>query len=253
MKTKILVPIVAVLIFGLINALALADRFREENANIPELINYQGILTDSLGNRLNGTYGMTFCIYKDSVDGTPLWCETQDDVEVTCGIFNVQLGAVDSIPLEVFRGRNRWLGVTVEGDAEMTPRRRFTSTGYAYHAGYAGIRYRIPPDETSVEIPIPHYTPFQLLVSELHASGDHSGWMTGGENDSRLSWVGIDGSGNVIQGTAWLSDPDTILTIGSGLVLRIKGDGTSTLVLETSQNLWGSAATLISVGQHIEQ
>jgi len=103
--------------------------------DIPHLLNYQGVLNDPDGNRVSdGTYHMTFGIYDSAADGTQLWTETQD-VDVSGGLFNVLLGDVKPIPLDVFQGgANRWLGVKVESDAEMTPRQRIVSVAYAYVA-----------------------------------------------------------------------------------------------------------------------
>ena len=103
--------------------------------DIPHLLNYQGLLNDKDGNRVpDGTYHMTFSIYDSAADGIQLWPEAQD-VDVSGGLFNVLLGGVNPIPLDVFQGgANRWLGVKVGSDAEMTPRQRIVSVAYAYVA-----------------------------------------------------------------------------------------------------------------------
>ena len=87
---------------------------------IPNTINYQGYLTDSIGNPLDGTVDMVFSIYDVDTGGSPLWTETQTGVVVTDGLFSVNLGEVTplSIPFDV----PYWLGVQVGADAEMIPR-----------------------------------------------------------------------------------------------------------------------------------
>ena len=53
-------------------------------------INYQGRLTDSAGNLLNGTYTMTFKLYEVASGGTALATYT-NRVEVTDGLFNTNI------------------------------------------------------------------------------------------------------------------------------------------------------------------
>ena len=103
--------------------------------SIPQLINYQGYLTDSGGNPLNGTVDMVFSIYDVDAGGSPLWTETQTGVPVTEGLFSVNMGEVTPItlPFDV----PYWLGVQVGTDPEMTPRPPITSVGYAYRAAIA--------------------------------------------------------------------------------------------------------------------
>jgi hypothetical protein len=100
-------------------------------------MNYQGTLTDAYGVALDTTVSMTFTIYDDSTGGSTKWTETQPAVEVSSGIFNVLLGSVNSIPDTVFKNPERWLGVQVSGDAEMTPRQRIAAVGYSFRAAEA--------------------------------------------------------------------------------------------------------------------
>ena len=98
--------------------------------NIPTMINYQGYLTDSSGNPINGTLSIRFSIYSTASGGSPLWQETQSSVTITDGLFNVLLGSVNSITAEYLTGTS-YLGVKVGTDAEMTPRQRIVSSAYS--------------------------------------------------------------------------------------------------------------------------
>jgi hypothetical protein len=83
-------------------------------ADIPKLINYQGMLTDDGGNPLNETVSITFKIYNDSLSVSPgdkKWEETQTGVEVVNGLFNVVLGKVSSLNLDF--SEDYWLDITV--------------------------------------------------------------------------------------------------------------------------------------------
>jgi hypothetical protein len=109
-----------------------------DSAGVPYLLSYQGVLADQLGDPVSdGTYQMTFSIYENATGGSALWSETRT-VQVTDGRFSILMGNVTPIPPGVFlNGSERWLGVQVESDAEMTPRQRLASIAYAYVAEYA--------------------------------------------------------------------------------------------------------------------
>jgi hypothetical protein len=133
------------------------------NAEVPQLINYQGLLVDGDGARISGTYSVLFGIYDSDTGGEPLWSETQD-VVVTDGLFHVLLGAVTLIPHSVLDGGDRYLSVKVDSDPEMTPRRRVVSVAYSYHSneadsldGYGASDFLrsldgVTPDDGNVEL-----------------------------------------------------------------------------------------------------
>jgi len=96
----------------------------------PQIMNYQGRLTDSAGNPLNGTYSITFKLYNVSSGGTAFWTETHSTVSVTDGLFNVLLGSSNPLNPSDFTGTT-YLGVKVGSDPEMTPRQQIVSVAYA--------------------------------------------------------------------------------------------------------------------------
>lgn len=103
---------------------------------LPQMINYQGVLTDGGGNPLDTTVSMTFTIYDAYSGGTALWTESHGSIITVGGLFTVLLGSSTPIPSTVFDEPNRWLGLAVGGDPEMD-REQMTSVPYAYRAGYA--------------------------------------------------------------------------------------------------------------------
>jgi hypothetical protein len=103
-------------------------------ASVPPLINYQGKLATSQGGCINDTVQMTFSIYPDTLGSPADWSETQTEVIVKDGIFNVLLGSVDSIPASLFDGNIKFLGVQVQSDPEMRPLRPIVSSAYAFHS-----------------------------------------------------------------------------------------------------------------------
>ncbi|MCI0406185.1 MAG: tail fiber domain-containing protein [candidate division Zixibacteria bacterium] len=101
-------------------------------AAVPQLINFQGVLRDSGGNPVaDGSYSVTFKIYDAPSGGTVLWTETQS-ATTSGGSFNVLLGATNAVPDSAFSGANRYLGIAVASDPEMSPRFQLVSVGYAY-------------------------------------------------------------------------------------------------------------------------
>ena len=103
-------------------------------ADVPRLINFQGRLTDSLGNVVSdGSYNIRFRIYDDSLAGNVLWEETTS-VQTKAGLFTVLLGSTSAIPESSFYSANRWLGIKVGANSEITPRQRLASVGYSFQS-----------------------------------------------------------------------------------------------------------------------
>jgi hypothetical protein len=121
-ESKVLILVFYLLIFG--NTLA------QENI-IPTMINYQGFLTDENGSALTGSYQITFRLYDEASGDNPwVWSEMHDAVVVENGLFNVLLGSIDTLSADDLAGE-RYLGIMVAGEVEMTPRMRLASVAYS--------------------------------------------------------------------------------------------------------------------------
>ncbi|MDX2168192.1 MAG: hypothetical protein SF182_14045, partial [Deltaproteobacteria bacterium] len=108
---------------------------RAAAADVPNLINYQGRLTDPSGVPKNGSFTMKFTVV-DGGGSSLGWTETQT-VAVEDGFFNVQLGSVTPFPSGLFTGAPsdsygplRYLQVMVNGET-LVPNRRITSAAYS--------------------------------------------------------------------------------------------------------------------------
>ncbi|MDH3891410.1 MAG: tail fiber domain-containing protein [candidate division Zixibacteria bacterium] len=101
-------------------------------ADVPQMMNYQGRLTDQSGEPRDTVVSVSFAVYRDATGGEAVWSETHPDVIVVAGRLNVRLGSVDPISDAVFDGSERWLGITIGDDAETSPRTRLTSAGYSH-------------------------------------------------------------------------------------------------------------------------
>ncbi len=101
-------------------------------AQIPQTMSYQGVLTGTSGTPVpDGTVSLTFRLYDSSENGDTLWQETQD-VQVTNGIFNVILGSNN--PLNLPFDKQYWLGITISGGTELTPRVMLTASPYSLNS-----------------------------------------------------------------------------------------------------------------------
>ena len=117
------------------------------NAVVPTLVRFSGTLADVRDKGPASVIGVTFCLYKDSQGGAPLWMETQNVQFDKTGHYSVMLGSTTSrgLPTEVFMsGDARWLGVQPEGQAEQ-PRVLLLSVPYALKAGDAQTIGGLPP------------------------------------------------------------------------------------------------------------
>jgi hypothetical protein len=103
---------------------------------VPMTTNYQGYLENTQAEPLNATVNMTFALYATAQGGNALWTETHQQIEVTDGVFSVTLGSQNPFTDDNLAGE-RYLGVTVGSDPEMTPRQPLTSAFFAMRAGVA--------------------------------------------------------------------------------------------------------------------
>ena len=102
-------------------------------ADVPALLSYQGVLTDAGGMAVaDGRYKITFNIYDVEKFGSALWTE-DDSVIVSKGIFSAILGGktpLSGLPFD----QTYYLGISVEGGAELVPRTLVTASAYSMTA-----------------------------------------------------------------------------------------------------------------------
>jgi hypothetical protein len=103
-------------------------------AAVPQIINYQGRLTNSVGVPLDTTVTLDFTIYKDSLGALDVWSETHPGVVIKDGLFQVLLGSVTPLSESVFNGSKRWLGVQLQGGSAPTEFIPMVSVAYAYRS-----------------------------------------------------------------------------------------------------------------------
>ena len=124
-------------------------------AVVPRLVSYSGRVLDEQGKPHLGIAGVTFSIYKDQYEGSPLWLETQNVTADSKGNYIVQLGATKpaGLPLELFAsGEARWLGVRVNGGEEQA-RVLLLSVPYALKAADAQTLGGLPASAFMLAVP----------------------------------------------------------------------------------------------------
>jgi len=137
MKSKVGMALTVVLLLAVAVGIAFAQ-------SVPQVINYQGRLTDDQGQPLadGSTVDLIFAFYGVESGATPLYLTVlQEDVVVTGGIFNVLIGSgtitpgTESTMAGVYEKHSEvWMGIKADTDQEMVPRTRIASTPYAMKA-----------------------------------------------------------------------------------------------------------------------
>ena len=134
--------------FCLIALMTLVAFSSSAGGAVPRLLSYQGVLTDGAGLPVsNGLYQLTFQIYDVATEGATMWTEVQS-AEVTNGIFTVTLGSVTTLALPF--DAQYYLGITIESEAELSPRVQLCSAPYAMGAGMVSGATNIVPSSGDV-------------------------------------------------------------------------------------------------------
>lgn len=103
----------------------------QAHAQVPEVISYQGVLTDTNGAPLSGDYDITARLYAADLGGVQLWEETHYQVAVSNGVFNLKLGSVNAFSPELDFSTAYWLGIAINDESELEPRLEFASVATA--------------------------------------------------------------------------------------------------------------------------
>ena len=123
-------------VFGM---LVLSIIFSSPCFSTGNFINYQGKLTDSSGQAVNGLLAIDFSLWNDAFNTDPatgrIWQESQQ-VTVVDGVFNVRLGTVSSLYSIDFSDKDLFLQVDVEGTAlePRTPLATIPAAFWSYNA-----------------------------------------------------------------------------------------------------------------------
>lgn len=125
MNTKI-ATILATALLTSTAALTVSDT---AHAVVPGAVTHQGRLFDDMGDPVSDTLDVTFAIYDASSGGTELWSETIS-VDFVDGYYSARLGETNSLGA-ILDGTDKYMGVSIDGDDEMSPRSLVGSVPYA--------------------------------------------------------------------------------------------------------------------------
>lgn len=123
---KRIIPAITLIVVLAVALTALADN--------PKIMTYQAVLTNN-GSAVTSPVEVTFRIYDDSIGGTVLWSDTRMVTPDASGRINELLGQNSALDEAVFAGSERYLGIQVTGDTEMSPRQPMTSAPYSFRVG----------------------------------------------------------------------------------------------------------------------
>lgn len=161
-------------------------------ADIPQIISYQGKVTDAAGNPVpDASYTMRFRMNDAPTGGGVLWDSGELSVPLTGGVFSVLLGESPQPALSLDFSADYWLQVTFAG-VDQSPRQRMASTGYAYMASGLAVGTEVSGAITSA----PNAA---LKASNTATTGAHHGlygWS------SSTAGAGVYGYANSTTGTS---------------------------------------------------
>lgn len=188
-------------------------------ATVPQLLSHQGLLTDSGGTALTGSFDITVALYNVDTGGSALWTETHTGVVVTDGIYGILLGSNGS-PLTLPFDVQYWLGVQVAPDSEMTPRIRLAAGAYALNAQQVLGASNNVPGAGSVSIGSATADPnIQLQVVNTGAAPTFKLNKTDAGGETNL-WYEVNGSrvATIYDGQkiSWWRNPNHLMVIENG-------------------------------------
>ncbi len=172
-----------VLVAFILNSTAIAD--------VPQMINYQGRLTDTIGEAIvDGNYIIKFTIYNAAVDGDELWTSGLREVPVSSGLFNYILGDSTAFPEGLFGSDSpTYLGIKIGGDNELPNRIILISVPYAMHSKLS--------DSSKIAATIPDHA----ITTDKIANGTilfEDIGQNGAANGQVMKW----------NGSTWTASPD---------------------------------------------
>ncbi len=177
-------------------------------AQIPRTLSVQGALTDNSGKALtDGTHSLRVALYSSAAGGSALHQETFS-AQLRGGVFSVVLGAATPIPAAVAFDAPYWLGFSVDGAAELSPRTPMTSVPYALYADESA--HAATADEASSLAP----GATGVVTSLNGTDGDITLLGAGGTSVTRDGGtITITSSGGSASGIAGLQNGDGTIAI----------------------------------------
>lgn len=149
----------------------------------PRIISYQGEIATSSGIPLaDGGHTISVTIYDKPAGGSPLFTEIHQ-TDVRSGVFGIAIGSVEPLPATMPFERELFLGISVDGGAELEPRTAILSVPTSLYAATAGEALRLSPTASGV------VTSVNEMSGSLRIVGDSSLVVTQTGNTIKLHAV----------------------------------------------------------------
>jgi len=191
-------------------------------AAVPQMINYQGRLTDPGGAALDTTVSMDFAIYDDSTGSVLKWAETHPSVMVVGGTFSIILGTTVPIDDSVFNQPDRWLGVAVGGDPEIEPRTRLVSVGYSHRVSTVdGAAGGIISGDVSIQNDL--FVSGQATIGPGHTNSGSYSFVAGDNNTASMDWSTVGGGALNTASGVYTTVPGGFQNVASSLYSTVGG------------------------------
>ncbi len=127
-KFKLMAALVVVSAFF---SLRIGAQTIPNSSDVPTILSYQGQITGTGGQTVNGTHHITATLYTDHFGNNSLW-QGEYDAAITNGIFNILLGSGKSkLPEITEMNRSLWVGIRVDGGEELKPLTQLSAAPYA--------------------------------------------------------------------------------------------------------------------------
>jgi hypothetical protein len=178
-------------------------------SEVPNLINYQATIEGPEG-PVNGLFTITFRIYPDSTGTDVLWEEVHADTPIENGLVYAILGTGTYMPVSLFDGGERWMGITIDDDPEISPRMRITATPWSLRSGVADSAV-VAGGGAGLTLPYAGTHETSDAVFSIVNSGDGVGIYAESGADG---WA-ADFKGNIRVRSAYTST--TVVELGEGL------------------------------------
>lgn len=188
---------------------------------VPSTMAFQGYLTDPSSAPVNGTVNLDFSIYSAPTGGAALWTEARPSVTVSNGVFQVALGAVTPLSGSLFDGTPRYLGIRVNGEAEL-PRSELRTSPFAFRAGSADVVDR------EIKLLSGGVTAYESVVGPEGILTRHQNTLTG----RTTMWSGTASFGG--DGLIWVLDRSGSLKLS----LEVAAGGGKLFVDGASQSIF---------------
>jgi hypothetical protein len=102
--------------------------------DLPRQMTFQGRLIRADGTPETSPQDLRFVLYATLTGGVSLWEESHPGTPVTNGYYAVVLGRSLPLPASILNGQPLYLGVSLAGQSELTPRLPLVSVPYALRA-----------------------------------------------------------------------------------------------------------------------